>query len=405
MADIRKRTNSNGTISYQVRYISKATKSGYAYRSFATAKEARAFREDSRQRGTGCLRQTGIRTVEQAIDRWFDICVTEGTENHEPITRFTQKTYQYRAAIMKRYSWPVSLQELRPSHVLEFKGWLLRHCAGRHQAMKVLSSFHSVLREMFLRDVIAANVASGITIPMDARHRKEIVPPTEKELFALLAAADRLANKKDQRIAKHWQRYRPILYLAADTGPRPQEYLALAAHNVTDTEIKIDRAIERGGYSITSTKTAAGRRWIDISPDVRDMVVHYMEHHAAPNAYNLVFPGENGRWQCPGHWRKRGFYKACEEAGLMVEDVADGETVYRPKYSPYDLRHFYASMLIEQGTNLKRIQKLLGHEDIKTTLNHYGHLIYRAEASKNQTTGLLQNMAVKSCGEDVAHAH
>lgn len=370
MADIRKRKNSNGSVSYQVRYASKSTKSGYAYKSFVTAKEARAFREDSRQRGTGSMCQTGIRTVAQAVDKWLDICVTEGTENHEPITRYTQKTYEYRASIMKRYDWPVSLQELRPSHVLEFKGWLLRHCAGRHQAMKVLSSFHSVMREMFLRDIIANNVAAGITITMDARHRQEIVPPSEKELFALLAAADRLANLKDQRIAKHWQRYRPILYLAADTGPRPQEYLALAIYNIAESEIKIDRAIERGGYSITSTKTAAGRRWIDVSPDVRDMVLNYSQRLAAPNKYDLVFPRDNGRWQCPGHWRKRGFYKACEEAGLMIEDIIDGEVVCRPKYSPYDLRHFYASMLIEQGTNLKRIQKLLGHEDIKTTLNH-----------------------------------
>ncbi|MEO1660126.1 MAG: site-specific integrase [Pseudomonadota bacterium] len=303
---------------------------------------------------------------------------------------------------MKRYPWPVSLQELRPSHVIEFRGWLLRHCAGRHQAMKVLSTFHSVVREMFLRDIVSQNVVRGITITMSSRHRKEIVPPTEKELFALLAAADQLANVKDQRIAKHWQRYRPILYLAADTGARPQEYLALATYNIGSDAIKIDRAIERGNYRLNSTKTAAGRRWIDISPDVRDMVNHFIDTHAVSNPYDLAFPGENGRWQDPGHWRKRGFHKACEIAGLMVSEEADGRIIQRPKYSPYDLRHFYASMLIDQGTNLKRIQKLLGHEDIKTTLNHYGHLIDRAEAKREQTSGLIGTLRQNLCGTDVA---
>ena len=71
---------------------------------------------------------------------------------------------------------------------------------------------------------------------------------------------------------------------------------------------------------------------------------------------------------------------ACIEAGLV--EKAERGSRERVKYKPYDLRHFYASMLIEDRTNLKRIQKLMGHRDIETTLNTYGHLIERAEASK-----------------------
>lgn len=44
MADIRKRTGSKGT-TYQVRYASPEAKSGYAYATFDTLKEARQFRE------------------------------------------------------------------------------------------------------------------------------------------------------------------------------------------------------------------------------------------------------------------------------------------------------------------------------------------------------------------------
>jgi len=126
MADIRKRKSSDGSLSYQVRYASKTTKSGYAYKSFDTAKEARAFREDSRKWGRGELRSTHIKTVSHAVDKWLDICITEGTENHEPVTRYTQKTYEYRASIMKRYDWQKPLQELRPSDVRDFKSWLIR---------------------------------------------------------------------------------------------------------------------------------------------------------------------------------------------------------------------------------------------------------------------------------------
>ena len=62
----------------------------------------------------------------------------------------------------------------------------------------------------------------------------------------------------------------------------------------------------------------------------------------------------------------------------------DGKKVERPKYVPYDLRHFYASVLIAQRRDLKTIQSLMGHEDIKTTLNVYGHLAERAEAKHEE---------------------
>lgn len=80
---------------------------------------------------------------------------------------------------------------------------------------------------------------------------------------------------------------------------------------------------------------------------------------------------------------------------MLEECEEEGETVYRPKYSPYDLRHFFASMLIEQRVNLKRIQYLMGHEDIRTTLNVYGHLIERVEAKKEKPIGLLAAMAAE----------
>ena len=53
MSDIRKRVGKKGN-TYQVRYPSKATKSGYAFATFDTRKEALAFVESGRaRRGSG----------------------------------------------------------------------------------------------------------------------------------------------------------------------------------------------------------------------------------------------------------------------------------------------------------------------------------------------------------------
>ncbi|MFH0787717.1 MAG: tyrosine-type recombinase/integrase [Pseudomonadota bacterium] len=41
----------------------------------------------------------------------------------------------------------------------------------------------------------------------------------------------------------------------------------------------------------------------------------------------------------------------------------------------HDLRHTYASLMIEQGENIKYIQDQLGHSSPTVTLNVYAHLM------------------------------
>ncbi|MDJ0922912.1 MAG: hypothetical protein QNI84_17430, partial [Henriciella sp.] len=247
-----------------MRYASKATKSGFAYKTFRTLKEARAFTENLGCRPAGPL-DNSIRTVEQAIDRWLEICIKEGRDGRDPVTPYTHKIYSYRADIMKAYDWSKELYELQTPDIVNFRSWLLQNYT-RDQAKKVLSSFHSVIKEMALRGHIASNVASGVSVRPGSRYDKPIDLPSAREVQALLSAADRLANSKNRQTARIWERYRPILYLAADSGMRPQEYVALARSNLKDGGVLVDRALERGEARISVTKTPAGRRFIDLTP-------------------------------------------------------------------------------------------------------------------------------------------
>ncbi len=374
--------------------------------TFPTRREALQFVESGKAQSASARNvDLAIRTVPAAIDRWLDICEKEGTDGNEPVTTYTLKNYRYFAGFMKAYNWSHELRELQPPDVVEFRSWLMTNCPSRYVARKTLTYFHSVLSEMALRGHVSANVASGINITSGSRYKQPVTPPTVAEFQALLAAADRLANSKNRQIARAWARYRPMLYLAGDSGMRPGEYLALPRFNVARAEVKVDRAIERSGSRISVTKTPAGWRWIDISPDTADMVIHYADKVATANEHDLVFPTGSGRWQSITNWRKLGFGAACEEAGLMVTEEVDGKKIERPKFAPYDLRHFYASMLIERRINLKRIQKLMGHTNITTTLNVYGHLIERAEYQDADKISIIQGIQSEIvwqiCGENL----
>ncbi len=126
MADIRKRNGSKG-ITYQVRYPSKAAKSGYAYKSFETLKEARDFREDSAARRKNGPLSTEIRTVEQGLQKWLDVCEKEGRNGRDPVTAGTLQNYEYRADIIRAYDWTKPLHELTAPDIVEFRSWLLKN--------------------------------------------------------------------------------------------------------------------------------------------------------------------------------------------------------------------------------------------------------------------------------------
>jgi len=171
-----------------------------------------------------------------------------------------------------------------------------------------------MILEMVFRGVLMHDVAARVAIRERSRYEEPLRIPSEKDVMQLLAAADRLANSRNLQTQRTWERYRPILYLAIDSGMRPQEYLAVADSCVKDRGVEVSRAIERTVISFRFRKTAAGRRFIDLSSEV------YRWSGATPTFTRAEqirsdFPTSTGRWQMPENWRQSRVAAACLEAG------------------------------------------------------------------------------------------
>lgn len=99
-----------------------------------------------------------------------------------------------------------------------------------------------------------------------------------------------------------------------------------------------------------------------------------------PNDLDLVFPSEAGTLINHGNMLRRHFYPAIKRA--CIEGVHF-----------HCCRHTFASLLIEQGENIKYLQSQLGHASPTVTLNVYAHLMNptNQESARRPEDTILKN--------------
>ena len=101
---------------------------------------------------------------------------------------------------------------------------------------------------------------------------------------------------------------------------------------------------------------------------------------------NLVFPNDAGKPIDHHNMVRRCFLPTLEAAKL-------------PRIRFHDLRHAYASLLIEQGENIKYIQSQLGHSSPSATWNVYAHLM---KPTNQEAACKLENTIFGESGDFLA---
>lgn len=157
------------------------------------------------------------------------------------------------------------------------------------------------------------------------------------------------------------QKSQALFRLAIMSGARQGELLGLKWSDIDweASQVLIQRTFNNQAWY--DVKTAASKRRIDIGPG---MIAELKKWKLAcmPNKLNLIFPNEAGQPMNHNNLVSRHFNPALKKAGI-------------DRIRFHDLRHTYASLLIEQGENIKYIQSQLGHSTPSVTLNVYTHLM------------------------------
>ena len=185
-----------------------------------------------------------------------------------------------------------------------------------------------------------------------------------EDIHALLSASTALAK----RPTAHYH-YTPLLRVAIFTGLRIGELLGLCWQDIDLKEAVIHVRLQwtRTG-ELASPKTPKAIRRVPIAPDL----VKQLTEHKLASGYaqedDFVFPSKKGTPLFARNVVLRGFEPALELAGLNTA---------KPKITFHDLRHAFASIMIERGINSTVLADVMGHRDSRTTERIYIHLFNR----------------------------
>ena len=147
---------------------------------------------------------------------------------------------------------------------------------------------------------------------------------------------------------------------------------------IQSTVVRFREVVEKD-----TTKNQPSHRTYPMTTEVRELLTTIREKQQlmkgtmgesyADSGY--VFTWEDGRRLNPDYVTRK-FSQVLKANGL-------------PHIRYHDLRHTTASLLISNGYDLKRVAEWLGHGDIGTTANIYGHLTFD---NKRDTSNTMTNL-------------
>lgn len=234
-----------------------------------------------------------------------------------------------------------------PRHVQRFSASLFHKDVARSTTARKLSALRSLFRYLLRTHKVEQNPCRGVRNPRQEQRHPAML--NVDQMFDLLADEPPAQPASPEEAIR--VRDLALLELLYGSGLRISEALALDAgdYQPGDRALKV---LGKGSKERLSPLSDTSREAMDAWLAARPVL-------AAPGE-RALFVGRRG-----GRLNRRQAVRILEEAAILAGI---------PQHiSPHDLRHSYATHLLEGGADLRSVQELLGHSRISTT-QRYTHL-------------------------------
>ena len=240
------------------------------------------------------------------------------------------------------------LSHIRPT---EIQAWV----KGRSEVLapatveRTYRCLASIMKSAVRDRLVSSSPCIDVRLPR--KTCRQVVPLSKEQVFALVEAVP--------------DRYRALVLLAAATGLRQGEAFGLTLDEINWLRrvVEVRHQMSQAGNSpprLAPPKTSASHRTVPLPQIVLEALAEHIRKYP-PAADGLIFTTATGD---------------------PIRRTRFGESVWRPARMKvglpttgfHDLRHTYASLLIQHGESVKVVQARLGHASASETLDTYAHL-------------------------------
>lgn len=253
-------------------------------------------------------------------------------------------------------------EQLGPDHLRRYQVYLLKK---RELSIGTVVGRVAALRFFFIRTLRREGFVEELPYPKEPERLPTIL--SRDEVARLINAASNLKQ-------------RAMLMLLYGTGLRRREVAWLRVSDIDSSRMMIHVENGKGGRS----------RDVPFSPSLLETLRAYWRS-ARPKGY--LFPTMFFVWNDKRDRRKE--YPTSDKTIWYTCQQAARTAGITKHVTPHTLRHSFATHLLEGGTDLRTIQFLLGHGDLRTTAK-YLHL---SERHLRSVPNPLERLKLKSVQE------
>lgn len=289
-------------------------------------------------------------------------------KNELKATTYDSYMFRYRKHILNTQLGMTKLENVKAANLQQYYNEKLKEGYSSKYVRSIEVIFNIALDRAFKLKMIPENPNIFTTLPPKEKYEAKVL--TREEVERIVAEA------KEEELY-------PIVVTTVYTGMRKGEVMALNWENVDFKERKIyvrnslcrvyDEQPDEDGryrvsYKILEPKTKKSIRMIPMLDEVYDALVEQKRRQE----FQKATQGEK--------YRDQGLVFTDEKGDhLYQKEFMDKYHQFLQKYRItdvrfHDLRHTFATLLIESDVSMKLVQELLGHSTITTSMDIYTHV-------------------------------
>lgn len=308
-------------------------------------------------------------------------------KNHRNIRQATESSYRkiFHVHIKNSAIGKKTICDIKSSDILQFFNNLLEQGLSSGY-LHIMNAFLSPAFEMAVADdLIRKNPCNGIMSKLEKTEkipRKAMTLDEQRQFLNFLSKSERFHT------------YLPLFTILLGTGMRIGECLGLTWQDVDfeNSLIHITHTLRYDNYGdgnkfhISEPKTESGKRTIPMIEEVKKAFLTLKQT-------NLQL-GSSGSFTVDGYHdfifltqKRRRLYmpntigqmltrivKSHNDEELKAAALEHRKPLLLPHLTPHVMRHTFCTRFCENETNVRVIQEIMGHKDIKITMNIYSHV-------------------------------